>query len=61
MAAAGAGDGRYTLGELEVDCQALFTEDRSQALLVLTAAPRSETGRRLELLRVIGSEQFSAG
>lgn len=49
------------LGELEVDCQALFTEDRSQALLVLTAAPRSETGRRLELLRVIGSEQFSAG
>lgn len=49
------------LGELEVDCQALFTEDRSQALLVLTAAPRSETERRLELLRVIGSEQFSAG
>ncbi|MPT23915.1 MAG: iron-hydroxamate transporter permease subunit [Starkeya sp.] len=25
------------LGEIEVDCQALFTEDESQALIVLTA------------------------
>ncbi|ALE72817.1 XRE family transcriptional regulator [Pseudonocardia sp. EC080625-04] len=47
------------LGPLEVDCQVLFTEDRSQALLVLTAAPRSETARRFELLGVIGSQQFS--
>src|SRR5262245_37700289 len=30
------------VGPIEVDCQVLFTEDQSQALLVLTAAPRSE-------------------
>src|SRR5262249_6953747 len=29
------------LGPVEVDCQVLFTEDQSQALLVLTAAPRT--------------------
>jgi transcriptional regulator with XRE-family HTH domain len=47
------------LGELEVDCQVLFTEDQSQALLVLTADARSDTARKLELLRVIGTEEFS--
>ena len=30
------------LGPIEVDCQVLFTEDQSQALLVLTAPPRTE-------------------
>ncbi len=47
------------VGEIEVDCQALFTEDQSQALLVLTAAPRSEADSKLKLLSVVGTQQFS--
>ncbi len=47
------------LGEIEVDCQVLFTEDESQALLVLTAPPRSEAAGKLELLAVLGSQQFT--
>ena len=44
------------LGEIEVDCQAMFTEDESQALVVLTAAPGSDAESKLELLRVIGTQ-----
>ncbi|MFD9697732.1 helix-turn-helix transcriptional regulator [Lentzea sp. NPDC059081] len=47
------------LGEIEVDCQALFTEDQSQALLVLTAPPRTEAFEKLQLLGVLGTEKFS--
>ena len=46
------------LGAIEVDCQALFTEDQSQALLVLTAAPRTEGYEKLQLLAVLGNERF---
>jgi hypothetical protein len=46
------------LGPLEVDCQALFTEDQAQVLLVLTASPRSETEEKLKLLNVLGHERF---
>ncbi|SES33640.1 Helix-turn-helix domain-containing protein [Lentzea xinjiangensis] len=46
------------LGEIEVDCQALFTEDQSQALLVLTAPPRTEAFEKLQLLGVLGTEKF---
>lgn len=42
------------LGPIEVDCQALFTEDQSQILLVLTAPPRTEAYEKLQLLGVIG-------
>jgi len=45
------------LGEIEVECQALFTEDESQALVVLTAAPGSEAASKLELLRVLGTQR----
>ncbi|WP_028924913.1 helix-turn-helix transcriptional regulator [Pseudonocardia acaciae] len=38
------------LGAVELDCQALFTEDQSQALLVLTAPPGTEGHAKLELL-----------
>lgn len=48
------------VGAIEVDCQVLFTEDRGQALLVLTAAPRSEDEEKLRLLRVLGAQQFGA-
>jgi transcriptional regulator with XRE-family HTH domain len=47
------------LGAIEVDCQVLFTEDRSQALLVLTAPPRSEGHEKLQLLAVVGHERFA--
>lgn len=47
------------VGPIEVDCQALFTEDGSQTLLVLTAAPRSEAEGRLRLLAVLGTQEFA--
>lgn len=45
------------IGPIEVDCQALFTEDESQALIVLTAAPGSDAESKLELLRVLGTQR----
>ncbi|MFJ6699997.1 helix-turn-helix transcriptional regulator [Streptomyces sp. NPDC091272] len=48
------------VGAIEVDCQALFTEDQSQVLLVLTAAPRSESAEKLRLLSVLGQGSYSA-
>ena len=48
------------LGPIEVDCQVLFPEDRGQALLVLTAAPRSEAEEKLRLLGVLGTQRFEA-
>jgi transcriptional regulator with XRE-family HTH domain len=47
------------LGPIEVDCQALFTEDQSQALLVLTAPPRSDGYEKLQLLGVLGQQRFT--
>lgn len=47
------------LGPIELDCQVLFTEDQSQALLVLTAPPRTEGYEKLRLLSVLGEEQFA--
>ncbi|MBV2364180.1 helix-turn-helix transcriptional regulator [Streptomonospora sp. NEAU-YY374] len=49
------------VGRIEVDCQALFTEDQSQALLVLTPAPGSEAEDKIRLLAVLGHEDFAAG
>jgi transcriptional regulator with XRE-family HTH domain len=47
------------LGPIELDCQVLFTEDQSQALLVLTAAPRTEGFEKLQLMAVLGHERFA--
>jgi transcriptional regulator with XRE-family HTH domain len=47
------------LGPIELDCQVLFTEDQSQALLVLTAPPRTEGYEKLRLLAVLGHEHFA--
>ncbi|MFB4262751.1 helix-turn-helix transcriptional regulator [Nonomuraea sp. GTA35] len=47
------------LGEIELDCQVLFTEDQSQALLVLTAPPRTEGYEKLRLLAVLGQQRFT--
>lgn len=49
------------VGEIELDCQALFTEDQGQVLLVLTPAPRSEAAQKLQLLAVLGQQRFSPG
>jgi hypothetical protein len=48
------------LGEIDVDCQALFTENQAQVLLVLTAAPGSGSAEKLALLSVIGEQTFSS-
>jgi len=48
-----------SVGPIELDCQALFSEDQSQALLVLTAAPRSEAAEKLALLAVLGQQTFT--
>ncbi len=47
------------LGEIAVDCQALFTENQAQVLLVLSAVPGSEDAQKLQLLSVIGEQEFS--
>jgi len=47
------------VGPIELDCQVLFTEDQSQALLVLTAAPRSQAAEKLQLLGVLGAQRFT--
>jgi transcriptional regulator with XRE-family HTH domain len=47
------------IGPIEVDCQVLFTEDRSQALLVLTPDPRSTDEEKIRLLGVLGTHRFS--
>jgi hypothetical protein len=47
------------LGPIELDCQVLFSEDQSIALLVLTAAPRTEADEKLRLLAVLGQERFA--
>ncbi|WP_352303228.1 helix-turn-helix transcriptional regulator [Kineosporia sp. NBRC 101731] len=46
------------LGDIEVDCQKLFTDNRAQMLLVFTAQPGSEGYEKLQLLGVLGNQQF---
>ncbi|MGO4782789.1 helix-turn-helix transcriptional regulator [Cryobacterium sp. W22_MBD10_FK3] len=47
------------LGSIELDCQTLFTEDQGQALLILTAEPRSEAAEKVALLAVLGHQRFA--
>lgn len=42
------------LGELELTCQSLIDPDQSQALLVYTAIPGSESHEKLQLLSTLG-------
>jgi transcriptional regulator with XRE-family HTH domain len=46
------------LGPIEVDCQALFTEDQSQALLVISAPPSTKDYEKLQLLAVPAQQHF---
>jgi transcriptional regulator with XRE-family HTH domain len=47
------------VGPVVMDCETLMTPDRSQFLLVLTPAD-AEARERLDLLRVLGTEEFPA-
>ncbi|MDZ8201208.1 helix-turn-helix transcriptional regulator [Microbacterium sp. SSW1-59] len=48
------------VGAIEVDCQALFTEDRSQALLVLTPRAGNDATEKIRLLAVVGTQSFGS-
>ncbi|MEU0249915.1 helix-turn-helix transcriptional regulator [Streptomyces sp. NPDC006235] len=48
------------VGRLLLDCETLVTPDQGQQLVVLTPAD-AETRERLELLRVVGVEEFPTG
>ncbi|MGW0197964.1 MmyB family transcriptional regulator [Nonomuraea sp. NPDC003201] len=48
------------VGRLVMDCETLVTPDQGQELLVLTPAD-AESRERLELLLVLGIEEFPAG
>ncbi|MDT0346930.1 helix-turn-helix transcriptional regulator [Streptomyces litchfieldiae] len=48
------------VGRVEMDCETLVTPDLGQQLLVLTPA-NAEARERLELLRVLGTEEFPTG
>jgi transcriptional regulator with XRE-family HTH domain len=47
------------VGRLTMDCETLVTPDQGQELVILTPAD-IETRERLDLLRVLGSEEFPA-
>lgn len=48
------------VGRLLMDCETLVTPDQGQQLLVLTPAD-ADTRERLQLLLVVGTEEFPAG
>lgn len=47
------------LGDITLNCQMLFTQDRGQALLVFTAVPGSESHSKLQMLSVIGTQDLT--
>jgi transcriptional regulator with XRE-family HTH domain len=47
------------VGALELHCQSLFDVDQSQALLVFTAVPGSESAEKLALLTVLGAQRLA--
>ncbi len=49
------------VGALELHCQSLFDVDQSQALLVFTAVPGSESAEKLALLTVLGAQRLAQG
>lgn len=46
------------VGVIDLECQTLVAESDSQILLVYTATPGSESADRLQLLGVVGAQQF---
>jgi transcriptional regulator with XRE-family HTH domain len=47
------------VGLLEVDCETMATAEEGQSLVILSAAPGTETHGKLELLRVLGEQDVS--
>lgn len=47
-----------TIGPIVLDCEVLFTPNEDQRLLIFTAPPGTADTEHLELVRVVGSEQF---
>ncbi|WP_229853118.1 helix-turn-helix transcriptional regulator [Streptomyces albospinus] len=48
-----------TVGPIDLDCEALLTPTEDQRLLIFTAPPGTPDSSHLELLRVVGTEQFA--
>lgn len=48
------------VGAMDVQCQFLIDPDQGQTLLVLTAAPGTESYQRLQLLSVIGTQAIAS-
>jgi transcriptional regulator with XRE-family HTH domain len=48
------------VGLLEVDCETMATAEEGQSLIILGAAPGTETYGKLELLRVLGEQRIDA-
>lgn len=46
------------LGDIEPDCQILFTQNQAQALLVFAAQPGTEGHEKLQRLSVVGAQQL---
>jgi transcriptional regulator with XRE-family HTH domain len=49
------------VGELELDCEMLLSSGHDQRLIVYTARPGTESYERLQLLRVVGLQDLTAG
>ena len=47
------------LGRIDVDAQVLFTENRAQSLVVMTARPGTDGQGKLEMLSVIGQQRLT--
>jgi transcriptional regulator with XRE-family HTH domain len=48
------------VGVLEVDCETLATAEEGQSLIILGAAPGTETYGKLQLLKVLGEQSLEA-
>jgi transcriptional regulator with XRE-family HTH domain len=49
------------VGELELDCEVMLSPGHDQRLVVFTARPGTESYERLQLLRVVGLQDLTAG
>ncbi|GGU75497.1 hypothetical protein GCM10010275_07280 [Streptomyces litmocidini] len=48
------------IGAVDLDCQVLLAPEGEQRLVLHTPPPGTDTGERPALLRVVGTEQFTA-
>jgi hypothetical protein len=47
------------VGDLELDCEVLLSNEHDQRLILFTARPGSESYEKLRLLRVIGLQDLT--